>query len=53
LNHAATLSFWTLSNTLPRSPSRTGAPFLYATTIERYWSALLSWPVAFTVNAFS
>src|SRR5512140_423245 len=42
LNHAAALSFWTLSITLPSSCRRTGAPLRYATTSGLYASALVS-----------
>ena len=48
---AATLSFCTLSSTLPSCCSRTGLPLRYATIIGRNAAAFSSWPLACTVNA--
>src|SRR5690349_22859500 len=41
------------SLTVPRSPSLTAAPSLYATMSFRNWSALFNWPVACTVSVLS
>jgi len=43
----------TPSITFPRSCSCTGEPLRYATTIERKAAASCSWPLAWTVRAFS
>jgi len=53
LYQLAFLLFWTSSLTVPRSLRCTGAPFRFATTIERNWSAFESWPVAWIVSVRS
>ena len=46
LNQLATLLFCTSLSTCPMSPSRTGAPFRYVTTILANDVASWSWPFA-------
>src|SRR5512143_1384862 len=47
---AASLAFSTPSTTWATSARRTGAPFLYATTIDRYSALEKSWSLAPMVN---